>query len=157
MSTTLPRATGIEPIAITPRLWNQLCDMVESAAKFAAAGDADIFDLGAGGRIVVPRATNKNIIPLLVTQIGGVAGTDQSAVCTYTYDIFDAVKDPTKLSKLNTASSGAALSLQGKGNGWRSLKLQLTAATRGMVYKASDGTWKLFWLDEAPANEKDCT
>jgi hypothetical protein len=46
----------------------------------------------------------------------------------YTYDIFDARNDPSKNHKLNTAASGAALSLTGKGNGWRSLLLELNIA-----------------------------
>jgi hypothetical protein len=74
-------------------------------------------------------------IDVLVTKIGGVSGTDKVAVCTFTYDIFDAIFDEGKTSKLNTASGGAALSLDQK----------------------LDGTWVLTWVDEKPANEKDCT
>jgi hypothetical protein len=82
---------------------------------------------------------------------------DKVAVCTFTYDIFDAIFDEGKTSKLNTASGGAALSLDGAGNGWRALKLQLTQASRGHAYQKLDGTWVLTWVDEKPANEKDCT
>lgn len=104
--------------------------------------------------IDVPNDAGRDV---LVTQIAGVSGTDQTTVCSFTYDIFDARNDPSKNHKLNTAASGAALALQGKGNGWRALKLQLTAATRGRAYPKPDGTWILTWVDESPSNEKDCT
>jgi hypothetical protein len=135
------RASGITEIRVGPGL-----TMVRN-------GNAVSIGLGAKRGRPIPGAA----IEVLVTQIGGVSGTDKTAVCTFTYDIFDAINDVAKANKLNTASGGAALALTGKGSGWRSLKLQLAAGSRGRAYQNLDGTWVLVWVDESPANEKDCT
>jgi hypothetical protein len=154
MSAKLPRAQGNEPVVIAPRLWNQLADMVEQAALTTGAGDVDVIDLGIGGKIIVPR-DRRGLIHVLLTKNGGVNGTDKSAVCTNSFDIFDAVRDPSKAHKLNTVSSGAALTPII--TPLRALKVQLTEASDGIAYQTAGGTWKLLETNEKTVNEKDCT
>jgi hypothetical protein len=153
MAQKLPRATGTEPVAITPRLWNQLADMVEQAVMITGAGDVDIIDMGIGGKIIVPR-TRRGLIHVLLTKNGGVNGTDKTTACTNTFDIYDAERDPSKSHKLNTAGSGAALGPVIAP--FRALKIELTTAAEGIAKATAGGTYKLLITDEKPVNEKDC-
>lgn len=98
-----------------------------------------------------PRTIAGAVMEFLVTQTGGSAGTNQSAACSFTYSIFDAINDPTKATALATA-----VALTGKGNGFRGLKIALSAGTRGGGYIGPDGTYVLTWVDECPAGEQDC-
>jgi hypothetical protein len=152
----LPRAPLGSPVVIDPAVWNYLCDCVERSMNITVSAPLHMSNSPSGTAISIdiPSDTGKDV---LLTKVAGVSGTDQVASCTYTYDIFDARNDPSKNHKLNTAASGAALSLTGKGNGWRSLLLELNIAQNGRAYQKPDGTWVLTWVDESPKNEKDCT
>jgi hypothetical protein len=86
------------------------------------------------------------LIPVHLTQTGGVSGTNKTAKCTFTYT----VKDVT-----DTFTLGTGVGLTGWGNGWSNLKLKLTAATKGSGY-LDGGTFVLTFVDEAPDGEQDC-
>jgi hypothetical protein len=84
--------------------------------------------------------------PVRLTSDGGSAGTNQSSACTLTYTVKDAS---------NTITLAENVAITGKGNGWRALKLELTAATRGLAYLDADEV-VLIDADECPAGENDC-
>jgi hypothetical protein len=86
------------------------------------------------------------LIPVHLTQTGGVSGTNKTAKCTFTYT----VKDVT-----DTFTLGTGVGLTGWGNGWSNLKLKLTAATKGSGY-LDGGTFILTFVDEIPESEQDC-
>lgn len=92
-------------------------------------------------------AVGAGLFPVALTQTGGVSGTNQSANCTFTYT----VKDVS-----GTKTLGTGIALTGKGNGWRGLQLELAAATYGFAYFHTDGTVKLIFADEYPAEQQDC-
>jgi hypothetical protein len=152
----LPRASPGTTVVIAADVWNVLAAAVEKSNNFTVSAPLHLSESPSGRALSLTTEATVDI-SVLVTKIGGVSGTDRSANCTWTYDIFDAIKDPAKATKLNTASGGAALGLTDAGNGWRALKLQLTQASRGRAYRDGSGTWVLYWVDEKPANEKDCT
>jgi hypothetical protein len=149
----LPRAPIGSPVVIDPAVWNYLCDCVERSLNITVSAPLHASVSPSGTAISLEMPGQERAV--LVTQSGGAAGTNQSSACTFTYDIYDAIKDPNKVNKLN--ATGGALSLTGKGNGWRGLKIVLTAGTRGRAYQKPDGAWLLTMVDESPAAEQDCT
>lgn len=90
---------------------------------------------------------------VFLAQNGGSAGTDQSASCTYTYDV--------KRYSDHSVVYGTTVAVLVKTR-FRSLKVQCTAGTTGLAVLDTSTepptvTKLVTVFDEYPANENDCT
>lgn len=88
-----------------------------------------------------------NQLRVKLTSDGGSPGVNKASVCSFTYQV-STLDGLTEL--------GTKIPLTGPGNGWRALRLALSAGTIGLATIAADKTVTLFWANEAPAGEQDC-
>jgi hypothetical protein len=120
--------------------------------KSGSSGAAQILwpVTGTGSKLCIVRmgggGSGGGATPVTVAYNSGSMGVNKTTNCAATYDVYAygatvGVDTPLYTNKAMT----------GKGNGWRALKLLLTAGSIGELA----GT-DLIWVNEYPAGEQDC-
>jgi hypothetical protein len=92
---------------------------------------------------------SQSLFPVIVAQSGGSDGAVPSTSASWTYNVYQIKPDGTQGTQLNTASSGAPLTVQYA----RMFNAPTVKATHGMAYYRGDGTLVLQSVDEGYEDE----